>query len=347
MPTPNKFCNFVNVLTREYSIYNANEIKDMVAIIKLNRYSKKDVQYAFNTDTFSSYFGGTNKTFISTYYRPTTILNSDNTYINDKELVGVITSRPVNVTLINTNTFYAYYVDYLCFRKNKDKNYLSEIIQTHQYNTRHKNKKILVTIFKSESESKSEMSGIVRLTNYKTYLFNICSIPKTYIPNASTQVIDINKLNIRLLITLVHNQRSQFDCFVIPDLSNLVNLIADTYKIYGIIQQGALVAAYFFKDDKISYNFNSNTKPQLSVTCLGSINNCNNETFLQGFSVVLYKYSKKYKAQVVTIENCSNNNIIINYLLLLNIVPFSVNSMSYFYYNYAKRSVLPEKVLIL
>ena len=284
----------------------------------------------------------------------------------DKELLGVMTGRPVNITLKNQESFRAHYIDYLCVHNDhRKKGIAPQIIQTHEYNQRHRNKKIGVSLFKREGE----LTGIVPLTTYNTYQFDINMIPRGLLPHASIQLIEINKLNIRLLTTFIQEQKTKFECFVLPDLTNLLNLVtSNTYTIYGLREKDHVISCvYFFRNSYMSYDLRSekekennedreketkknskkNKKEICAVECFASINDTAHEIFISGFSLALYKYSKIIKAKLITIENIGNNNIIINNIFLLNIIPRIVSSTAYFYYNYAKRSILPEKAMII
>ena len=148
----------------------------------------------------------------------------------------------------------------------------------------------------------------------------------------------------------IHSQKEKFECLVTPDITNLINLVnTDTYKIYAIIENDKLISCYFFKDSLMYYDDKEPTKFNIkSIDLFASITNCHhNEIFIKGFSLALHKYSRQIKAKLITIENISNNNIIINNMFLLNIIPKVVSPTAYFLYNYAKRPILPEKIFLL
>ena len=360
LPKTNKYCNFLNILTKDYSEYDENSLKDIIGLIRGHYHHNKSAKYLPTLESFSSYLIGNNvKTFISVYYKPTIIINNDLSTIPDKQLIGVIIGRPVNITLKNTTTFKAYYIDYLCVHNDyRKKGIAPQLIQTHEYLQRHKNKKVHVSLFKREGI----LTGIVALTVYKTYQFNIINIlniSSLILPHTSMQLIEISKLNIRLLIDFIQSQQSKFECFILPDYSNLLNLVnKETYIIYGIIENDQLIACYFFRNSYMSYDVRTIEQKERdidkkiiyskAIDCFASLTNCpHNEIFINGFSIALHKYAKKLKAQLVTIENIGNNNIIINHIFLLNIIPIIVSPTAYFYYNYAKRPILPEHAFII
>jgi len=331
LPTINKYCNFYNILVTEEGETVASltpTVKDIVKFLQ-----KRGHQCTLST--LSSYFVGCNsKSFISTYRKGYSFDSNWKEGVGDTTVFpsAIMTTRPLNITFKNLSAFKIYYIDYLCAEnESRNDDIISEMFQTHEYTQRHKNKNIKVTLFKREKK----IPGILALTTYKIYHFKIKQIPNNRLLHASMQVIEINKLNIRLLTTLIHSQRNKLECFIIPDLTNLLNLINnETYKVYGILEKDTLIACYFFRNSYIQND---------EIVFFASISNCYYEIFIKGFTIAL----KKIKAKHITIENISHNNIIINYLFLLNIIPkFTISSYFYFY-NYIKKPILPENIVIL
>ena len=342
LPETNKYCNFLNITTTSFEERDENTIKEIVGFIQRYYYRNSNINYSPTNSSFSSHFIGNNsKTFISTYYKPIIQINvKDYSQVNNTELVGIMTTKPINITFKNMKTFIGYYVDYLCVHNEYRKmNIAPEIIQTHEYIQRHNDKKIKVSLFKREGE----LTGIVALTTYLTYQFSISSISKYTLLHPSMKLIEINKLNLNLLITFIYNQRNKFECYALPDITNLLTLINnEIYKIYAIIENDKLISCYFLRDTHMYYNDNK------AVECFASISNCpHNEIFINGFIKALQKYSKKIKATLITIENISHNNIIINYIFSLNILSKIESPTAYFFYNYAKRPILSEKVMLI
>lgn len=364
-PETNKFCNFFNVHTKKFDDLDKNTIKEIVGFIRTHYYRNKNADYLPTVESFSSYFIGNNsRTFISTYNKPYVIANKDLTTQTDNLLLGVMTGRPINITInesIKSNksikskkSIRAHYIDFLCVHKDYRKSGIApEIIQTHEYVQRHKNKKVSVSIFKREGE----LTGIVSLTKYNTYQFYIKNIRHERLPHSSMRLIEINKQNISLLINFIYEQNFKFECLILPDYTNLINLVNNTFIVYGIIENGKLISCYFFRDSFMTYDMRSEREKDLepankelrrekSIECFASLSNCHhNEIFIKGFTDSLYKYSKKSTATLVTIENISHNNIIVNYLL--NIHPIIISPTAYFYYNYVKKPVLSEKAFII
>ena len=60
-------------------------------------------------------------------------------------------------------------------------------------------------------------------------------------------MVEITKLNMRLLIDFIYNQQELFECLIIPDINQLINLVTNnTYIIYGIMENNIFKAVYFF-----------------------------------------------------------------------------------------------------
>ena len=326
LPTINKYCNFYNILVVEEGDTSLTPtLKGIVKFLQTRGHQ-------CTLSTLSSYFVGCNsKSFISIRVKQPVGVEGVKSK-TDLSPSAIMTTRPLNVTFKKSPSFKIYYIDHL-YAENDSRNHdiINEMFQTHEYTQRHKNKNIKVTLFKREKK----IPGIVALTSYKIYHFKIKEIPNNRLLHASMQLIEINKLNIRLLTTLIHNKRNTVDCFIIPDLTNLLNIInSETYKVYGILEKDLLIACYFFRNSYIEND---------EIVFFASISDCYYEIFIKGFTIAL----KKIKAKHITIENISHNNIIINYLFLLNIIPkFTISSYFYFY-NYIKKPILPENIVIL
>ena len=344
LPKLNRYCNFYNIIVDKYEEVNDNIIKEIVELLK-RRVPPNKQDHIVTSDIFSSYFiGCNNKSFISIYRKNNPFIfnipiksssispSGVAGVISQTESLspcGVITSRPLNVTFKNNISFQIYFIDFLYVHTDYINTEITEeLIQTHEYTQRYKNLTIKITLFKQTKP----INGIIPLTTYKIYKFNIQNIPNYVGLHASMQILEINKLNITLLTSLIYTLRNKLECFIIPDLLNLLNLINNNiYKIYGIIVNDILISCYFFRMQNDS------------IECFASIMNCSSEIFLKGFLITI----KKLKINELIIENISFNNNIINKFCLLNIIPISITSVSYYFYNYIKNTILPDKIFIL
>ena len=342
LPKTNRYCNFLNVNVTSFEERKPSEIDEIIGLLQGHYYRSEDGNYFPTLSSFSSYFVGNNsKTFISTYYKFITLLNNNNlTRVRDKQLLGVMTTRPINITLKKNITFPCYYVDYLCVHgKYRKKGIAPEIIQSHEYIQRHQNKKVVVSLFKREGQ----LTGIVPLTSYKTYQFVVSNIIRRGALHAKMNFIEINKLSLHLFVNFIYSQKDKFDCFALPDIANLINLITNnTYKIYAIVEKHNLTACYIFRNTHMQYVDGK------AIEIFASISNCASDLiFINGFMIALYKYSKSLRAKLITIENISHNYKIIDYILSLNISAKAESPTAYFFYNYSMRQFLSQNVLLI
>jgi hypothetical protein len=131
-----------------------------------------------------------------------------NTTISNDKLIAVITGRPLHITFFNTNKsnkikgeLDVYYIDYLCVDKlHRKKNIAPQLIQTHEYNQSHLNRNICVSLFKREEE----LTGIIPLTVYKTYCFNMRNWFKPQDLSAKIQLLNGDKQNIYYLYNFIN-----------------------------------------------------------------------------------------------------------------------------------------------
>ena len=342
LPRPNKYCNFFNIVTNKYEERKERELREIISFLQNYYYKTKTSHYNPTLDSFVSYFIGNNtSSLISTYYINKSLLNNKDLSVSDyKEIVGVMTTRPVNITIKNKNTFRAFYVDNLCVHHDyRKKGIAPQIIQSHEYIQRHQNKKIPVSLFKREGE----ITGIVPLTIYKTFQFSISPIISFPLPHSAMSLIQITKLNMSLFIDFISKQKKNFNCFILPDLTNLLNLInSKTIQIFGIIQHHQLISCYLFRDSHMIYNKDK------AIELFSSISNCSTERiFINGFTLALKQFAKELDASLLTIENISHNSCIINYIKSLNNSSRLESPTAYFFYNYRLRPISFDKTFIL
>lgn len=357
LPESNKFCNFINITNREFFEYSDSEIKDMVELLRNHYNRNREANYLPTIDYFKNFFiGHTSKCFISVYNNPVYKIDNskDKSDIKkDNEIIGIITGKPINISIKATGKFKAYYVDFLCVNhEHREKNIAPQLIQTYEYTQRHNVKDHKISLFKREGK----LTGIVPLTIYKSYMFN--TKPITTDKNLSQKIIIINKINYHILTEYVDANKDNFDCIVTVNKANLLALInSNIYIVYGLLQDNKLVACYFYKVNHITYNFDKSDKKEKqtckSIDLLASIKNCKDDIFNIGFILSLNNYIKeinkntKTDINYVNIENISNNSVITQYLLNKSFIPKNIAPMAYFFYNYVKRPLQSEKVLVI
>jgi len=369
LPESNKFCNFINITTKNLFDYTDTEIEEIINLLKIHYNRNSDANYLPNKNNFINHFiGHTSKSYISVYNNNLFKLDNEKkeninekkeninekkeniiekkeniNIIKEKEIIGVITGRPINITLKNIKKkFNGYYVDFLCVNKeHRNKNIAPQLIQTYEYAQRHDNTESSISLFKREGK----LTGIVPLTIYKTYMFHAKNIKPKII---NDKLIKISKLNFDLITDFIDANKNNFDCIITINKSNLLNLIIkNIYTIYCILLNKKVVACYFFKENQMTYNikksYDTKYTVETSIDLVLSVNNTDNNTFIEGFKNSLNKFDRYY----INIENISNNNIIVDYLLYKSLIPEVIAPIAYFFYNYANRPIPSKQVFIL
>ena len=344
LPEKNKYTNFKNIETIVYSELSEIKLNRFINLIRQNFLKNKDNIFCPQSENIKSYFYGHNdKSFVSFYNESHFMVDlKKGTTIEDSKVVGVMTTRPVHIIINNGDkeaTFDAYYVDYLCvdklFRK---KGIAPQIIQTHHYNQSHLNKKIRVSLFKREDE----LTGIVPLCVYSTYGFNVSTWTKPINLDAMYNLLEINSQNFHFLFDFIKKQSNNFDIIINTCVSNIIELIkTKNIFINVIIVDDEIVSAYFFRKTCVQIEKNIEV-----LSCFASICNCDNNIFIQGFKISFWKIAADNFFGFSAIENISNNNIIINNLILKT-KPLIISPTAYFFYNFAYPTFKSEKVLII
>jgi hypothetical protein len=370
LPSKNRYTNFKNIKTISFDILTEKNITDFVWLIQFNYLRNKDNAFTPTQNNVVPYFKGHNhKSFWSFYYEPILLLDSKtNTTISDEKLIAVITGRPLHVTFYKNNGIKGeldvYYIDYLCVDKlHRKKNIAPQLIQTHEYNQSHLNRKICVSLFKREEE----LTGIIPLTVYKTYCFNMRNWFKP--PNllANIQLLNGDKQNIYYLYNFINEltKDSKWDLTVLPMMSNLMELVTtENLFIKMLVSNGDLVATYIFKKTRTFIE-----KDKEIISCIASFfdsNSLTTDTFIQGFKVALWsiiekKEKNREKVKVKDKDEEVNKFSIFSYLVVEDISdnhyiienikkkthPLVVSPTAYFFYNFAYNPFKSDRILIV
>lgn len=348
LPEKNKYTNFKNIETIIYSEISELKINKFVNFVKSHYLQNKDNIYSPKKKNILPYFNGHNtKSFFSFYTEDTLFQDlKKGTTIEDKKLIGIITGRPIHISINNSKNdkinakFDAYYIDYLCVDKNYRKQGIApQIIQTHYYNQSHINKNISVSLFKREDE----LTGIVPLCVYSTYGFHVKKWTKPLDLHSMYTLLEISEQNFHFLLDFIKINSNNFDIVINSDISNIIELIkTKNIFIYVILINDKIISAYFYRK---SCTFIEKGLEVLS--CFASINNCDSEEiFIHGFKISFWKTAEKNNFGFAAIESISHNNVIIKNLILKT-APLIISPTAYFFYNFAYNTFKPEKVLII
>lgn len=343
LPEKNKYTNFKDIDTIVFSQLTSIQKTRFTNLIKSNYLQNKDNIFSPQAENINPYFIGHNdKSFVSFYYKDEHMLDlKKGTMITDRQIIGAMTSRPLNV-LINNNKnikFRVYYVDYLCVDKlNRKKGIAPQIIQTHHYNQRYLNKNIVVSLFKREDE----LTGIVPLCVYSTYGFSVDKWTKPPDLSGEYKLLEINGTNFRFVYDFMRANTNNFDIIINADIANILELIkTKNIFVYAILCDEQIICCYFYRKSCVQIE-----KGMEVLSCFASICNCDEDIFIQGFKISFWKIAAENFFGFCAIENVSNNNIILNNIIQKT-KPLIVSPTAYFFYNFAYPTFKSEKVLII
>jgi len=356
LPSKNRYTNFKNIKTISYDILTEQNIKEVTLLVQLNYLRNNDNTFTPQTENIVPYFRGHNhKSFWSFYREPEILLDTKtSTTIDNQKLIAVITGRSLHVTFYNNNGYKkgeldVYYIDYLCVDKlHRKKNIAPQLIQTHEYNQSHLNRKICVSLFKREEE----LTGIIPLTIYKTYCFNMKKWTKPIELTSNIKVLHGDKQNIYYLYNFIvelTKQQGKWELTVCPEMSNLIELVtSENIFIIMLVIEAEIVATYIFKKTCTFIE-----KDKEIISCIASFfktNELSRDEFIQGFKValwsVLQKIKDKNKFHYLIVEDISDNHYIINNLCIKT-HPLAVSPTAYFFYNFAYSTFNSNQILII
>ena len=242
----NKYVNLFFIKTHNVSEMNDTQKTRFCNFIKSYFLRNKHIEYIPEQKHILEYLYASNHpSFISIYKQPTLLFEKE-TNIDFDEIQSVISARPLHVTINNKPSFPIYYVDNLCVNPAmRNKGIAPKSIQTLTYNLRHNNKKIKVFLFKREGE----MTTIIPLCTYKTYGYNVNTLPLLKIPHSSIQLIEITAKNLQLAIDFMLKRQKFYSCVIVPEITNILNLIkVNNIILYGLIENQQLISLYIITE---------------------------------------------------------------------------------------------------
>jgi len=348
LPEKNKYVSLKKIKTFEYEKIDELTKKQIVTLIRLNYFRNNENKYDPKEENIVPYFIGHNtKTFWSYFVEPEILIdNKTGKTIDDNKIIGAMTSRPLHVKINSSrkdSEFDVYYVDYLCINKNwRKKNIAPQLIQTHEYNQSHNNKKISVSLFKREEE----LTGIIPLTVYKTYCFNMKNWGPPEQLNAKITILTGDKQNMYYLYNFINEVKNKLDIIIYPEISNIMELVStNNLFVKMLVIDSNIEAVYIFRKTCTYIE-----KEKEIISCIASIYNkdvLTIEEFIKGFKLSLWSIIKDHNNfRYLTIEDISDNTCIINNICLRT-HPMVISPMAYFFYNFAYSPFKSEKCLII
>jgi len=342
-PEANEYVNIINVKIQDVGHLSETDNKKVANFIGNHYLRTKSTSYLPQNKHIMTYFlNSKHSSYIAIYKRPALLYENEKyvteqKHIVDDEYLGMITARPLHVTLKNTPTFTIYYIDNLCVHHSQRKKGIAQkLIQTLYYEIRRKNQLINTYMFKREGE----MTAIVPLITFTTKGYAINDIPDTQLPHAAYSLIEITAKNLHIVIEFIYSQTKNYDCVIVPDVANILTLIkSEIIDLRGIMYGSQLVALYTFRDASVNYSISSKHSLQPTdnaipntIECIGSlVDNSHSDILLSGFISALHVCCRKFKCAYVLIEETSQNTHITD---LLHAQPFLASPTAFFFYNY-------------
>lgn len=347
LPEKNRYVDLQKITTKQFDEVDELTLKQLVLLIRLNYLRNNENKFDPKKENIVPYFIGHNtKTFWTYFMEPELLIdNKTGKTIEEKKIISVITSRPLHVKINNGRKdaiFDVYYVDYLCVHRGwRKKNIAPQMIQTHEYNQSHNNRQICVSLFKREEE----LTGIIPLTVYKTYCFNMRNWTNPGQLEARITVLTGDKQNMYYLYNFINEMKNNWDIMIYPEISNLMELVSTkNLFIKMLVIDGNIEAAYIFRKTCTFIE-----KEKEIISCIASIKGTilTTNEFIKGFKVALWSIIKDHKNfGYLTIEDISDNTCIINNISIRT-HPLVVSPSAYFFYNFAYSPFKPEKCLII
>jgi hypothetical protein len=157
-------------------------------------------------------------------------------------------------------------------------------------------------------------------------------------------VIEIGISQLNIFIAFVKEQLPQFDCVILPDVSNVLNLLKlGKIKIYGVLYQGELLAIYVFRCLELYYD----AKKATECTTILAKPNTLSDILSAGFAIAWLKLRAATQCVMVLIEGTAHSPVVITALEKNTSVSLHFKSpTAFFLYNYATYSVSNTKALL-
>jgi len=344
-PERNKYCNFTNIETIDFKKLDDYKLNKFTNFVQSHYLKNGENVFLPKKENIIPYFlNHTHPCFFSFYTENEFLFDTKtNTTIEDKKIISVMACRPLHIYINNYKEpilFDAYYGDYLCVDKNyRKKSIAPQMIHTHHYNQRLLNKNICVGLFKREDE----LTGIVPICVYKTYGFETQTWKRPPRLPPYLGIVEIGEKNAYHLFDLIKTSHNNFDIVIIPEISNLIELIkTKNIYCYIIVRDYKILSAYFFRRTCAYIRKNAEI-----ISCFSSINNSDIlDVFVEGFKIAIWKLCNKHSFNYAVIEDIGNNADIIKNIKMRT--PATLESpTAYFFGNFAYPTFKSSKCLII
>ena len=358
-----KYLNQFHIKTLDFESINKddkNVMCDRICNFIKSYYIFQQAKAEYNpskNDIINYHIGTNHPSFFTIYEKPKILFEKGEPTSTIKDIIAVIAAKSVNITLKNKRTFPTYYIDNLCVHpQNRKDGIAPQMIQTQCYNLRHANKKIQTCLFKREGQ----LNALVPLVVYDTFCFDLTNffeiIPKevsvSKIEN-SANVIEISVRQLPLFTDFIKLQTPHFECIVMPDITNLMNLIkTENIIIYGLLDiNKQIIATYIYRNLNLKYD-GKKVIECISIVLQPVKELSQTQIYEIGFHDSIKKLKKKIPFDLLLIENTANADLIIEYLNNnsnnnnKSILKFK-SPTAFFLYNYAYHTIHKSSLVMM
>jgi len=330
---------YVDTKNIDFSTFENIEVisKQLSEFLKFHYQNNEYVTYQPTPESIKSYYMcKASNSYICFLKNKSVFYKEKSQDVEEKiQYIGCMSSRPI-VVLTKNKKIDAQLVDNLCIdRKYRGNRKVPTIIQSHRYFTENKTKKGQIYFFKNENNNNF---NIVPFCKVDCCLFDMFTW-KTPKELGQEKILQITDITSNILTDITSN--SSFKNKIHLDIYTLRQLIlSNEVYAYCMVIPNKTLGTYIFKKSNTIYN------NETIFECIGSIKNCKNDLFVQGFHHSANMACNKYKHRYIVIENTSNNNIIINEICQSKKYIYNYY-VSYYFYNYITSQVNPNESLFL
>lgn len=269
---------------------------------------EKDNQYLPTPVSLSAFFLHNPFFFFSFYQQSVTLFHHLPTrglpqLTKEEKIIGMMTSRKVQMVSSAAASTALYYVDYLCVDPMMRKQGIApQLIATHYDRQTHADPQTPISLFKREGE----LTGIVPLTVYKTYLFDMSEmVRKTTHLHGRYKLVAISKANFSIFWNFIKEEKEKANAnahananakakreeyvWIHEPIETLLHLLDQNIFFFFCLVDQALpnvqvIAMYCFRNPFITiYN-------KYILTCFASLRNedhCSLSLFVNAFLDIL------------------------------------------------------------
>ena len=352
LPEKNKYVNEREIQVTPFSNIQPHQLQQLVHFIRKHFHHRGKNQYIPTVENVAPYFAEhAHPSFVSFYKKDHVLQDADGDLIPEKQIIGVMTTRPLNVSLFTRSTqdtFPVYYADYLCVHRDyRKQNIAPQIIQTHEYIQRRSNRQILVSLFKREGE----LTGIVPLCVFKTFCFPIRRFRKPVrLPN-EMECVAATPSTYRFVHDFMKQvtESRRFHAMISPNIANQLALIQSGNLFVSFLLDKPtqkIQALYVFKRSCMQIDADGT-----ALTCIATVrgDDMTPSLFVLGFKHAfgnIVETHPEYHFGYAVMEKTSDTGIILEDVLK-KMTPVLVSPAAYFFYNFAFPTLPSEKTWIV